>query len=443
MTDNFDPHITCEGIQKAKDISSYTTKEIVFDSTKTQMITPIKTMDMDGLTGETLPLYSSIKMPLILESALYVWHPQTWRSINDIIEGDLNDTTKLLKILSLKPNLYKRIPDTLATTSVVFSRHPFRERVSVSKYRVNKYPPLDRSNFETFLQDLYSYSRGMVLIPDIKIANIPKKPPLIPKTMRTIEIEEYLDIISEFTTILSEKNKKPIFVPIQTTLTKKAAKQILSFYKSMGYSNIWINFSAGEVWGRNLAGLRTILNVLDSTFGPEGYFVYCSHMKKEIAPNLVDNKTASSDMLSQFFGADIVGTNREPLRILSDEVDQEEYVIKKGFTSVNEYKKALQLHKARIFDPASYYYYKPTHHPSLSRGLFTIVDLVKSVTKNKAVDSFMKFKEVEQVKESYDKNKKIKGYLKEKALFKEREDILNEISGDKPTVPDKTLFDFE
>ena len=55
----------------------------------------------------------------------------------------------------------------------------------------------------------------------------------------------------------------------------------------------------------------------------------------------------------------------------------------------------------------------------------------------------MKFNEVEKVKGNYEKKKKIKEYLKKKTLFKEREDILNEISDSKPKTVIKDLFDFE
>jgi hypothetical protein len=438
MTDDFDPHLSCETYEKSKDIEGYTTKNIILDSRRySELRTPIKTADMEGLSKSTLELYSSlsssISPPLLIDSPKYIWHPRTYEAIHEINEGYVNDTNRVLRILGLKPELYNKISNTIVVSSVVFHRNPFEERITSSG---NKYDPLDKSNFETFLQNLYSYSKGMVLVPDINITKVKN-------IGYTIKAPEYIELIDYFTTILSERNNNPIFVPIQTNLTRKATEKIIESYKEKGYTNIWINFSAGEVRGRNLAGLRTILSLLDKKYDPDEYVIFCSHIRKEMSPHINDEKTSTSDMLSQFVGGDIIGGNREPLRIITDG-DLNEYIEKLGFEDKNEYEKAKNLHKNRIFDPSTYFYYTPIHHPNLPEEIFNRTELIKNENKNKALDSYLKTKEVEKVKNLHSQEKKLKDYLKNKTLFKENDKIFKEILdySSKRSKKTKPLFDF-
>lgn len=435
MTDEFDPHLSCEERIKSKDILGYISKSVIFDTDRySDIITPYKIIEIQSLSRNTLSMFSNLKYNIIFESSKYIWHPQTYSAINELNEGYVNDTNRFLGILGLKPFLSDNIKNSMSISSVAFHKNPFEERITSSTSKV--YPPLNINSFVTFLNNLYAYSKGMVLAPDINIARVPKKG-------FTIKSNEYLKIIDYFTTILSERNNKPIFVPIQTNLTKKATEEILVFYKSKGYKNIWINFSGGEVRGRHLSGFRSILNILDKQYPKNDYVLYCSHMQKEISPDIRENKAPSSDMLSQFIGVDFIGSTREPIKGFSEDFNLDEYIKKLGFTNKKDYEEARKLHKSRIFDPLSYYYFSPKHYPNLPREI-NRNDLINDDSINKAVDNFFKFRETENVKVMLDKGKNLKNYLKNKTMFTESMDIFNEIIDYLPykTKRTKSLFDF-
>ena len=446
MVDNFDPHLSCDRLSKAEDLPGYVTKEISLDSSigrTKHLVTPLKSLDLNGINRTTASLFSSIPEMKILESPVFIWDQRTWRTINDINEGIINDTSRFLSMLKLRPKVYDTIRNSYVVPSIVFSRHPFKERIHATyqkgkPYRIKKYPPLDKDNFVTFLDNIYSYSRGMILVPDIKISSIPTIGP-------TIKPDEYVKTISYFTEIFSYKNNFPIFVPIQPGISNKATHEIITSYKKMGYSNIWINFNAGEVYGRNLSGLRQILRELDKTFGEDNYLVYYSHIKKEISPNMKDTKAPASDLLSQFFNGDIIGANKEPTRPGGMEPDADFYV-KKGFRDKTEYQRALRLHKGRIFDPDSYYYYTVPEYPQPSLRGFSQNDLINNKEKNIALDNLIKFKEVENVKKIFGERNRIKTYVKDKPMFVEHKNIFNEITTSKDPTRyrplDRNLFDF-
>ncbi|KYK19913.1 hypothetical protein AYK24_04720 [Thermoplasmatales archaeon SG8-52-4] len=435
MTDDFDPHLSCEEKKKSKDVPGYISKSIIFDSDRySDIITPYKIIDIQSLSRRTLSIFSNLKYNIIFESPKYIWQPQTYSAINDINEGYVNDTNRFLGILGLKPLLSDNIRNSMSIGSVAFHRNPFKERISSSSGKA--YPQLNINSFATFLNNLYAYSKGMVLVPDINITRIPKMG-------LTIEPSEYLKIIEYFTTILSERNNKPIFVPIQTNLTKKATEEILVFYKSKRYKNIWINFSGGEVGGRHLSGFRSILNILDKQYPKNDYVLFCSHMQKEISPDIREYKAPSSDMLSQFIGVDFIGSTREPVKGFSADFDLDEYIKKLGFSDKKNYEEARKLHRSRIFDPLSYYYFSPKHYPNLP-GKLNRNDLINDENINKSVDNFIKFREIENVKGMVNDGKNLKNYLKNKTMFNESKEIFNEIIDyfPKKTKRTKSLFDF-
>lgn len=437
MVDSFDPHISYQYVGHARDVPGYISRSVVFDSNigrKKEISTPIKTINAKHLNKRTLPLISSLQGTKILEVPTYIYRQKTWEVIDNLIEGVLNDTSTFLKILDLHPNIYDHLSDSYVVSSVVFSRNPFKERIYVNNRGVvARHPAMNKDHFEIFLHNLYSYSRGIILVPDIRFGNIPKLGPII-------QPNEYIEAISFFAEVLYYKNNLPIFVPIQPGISNKSIKEIISFYKKMNYSNIWINFNAGEVYGKNLAGIRAILRELDKNFGRDNYFIYYSHMKKELSPNIKDLQVPSSDMLSQFLNGDVIGANREPIRMMSDQKDN--YFEERGFSSKEEYQEALKLHKTRVFNPETYYYHtiSDRYHPTFER--YTLEDLINSKDINSIMDNYIKFREVENLKGLYESEKKIKNHLKEKRMFVDNNNIFSEIISSQGTTS-RSLFDFD
>ena len=82
----------------------------------------------------------------------------------------------------------------------------------------------------------------------------------------------------------------------------------------LGYTNIWIDFDAKTCHGTYSSRLKTIIHLVDKIMGNSNATLYFSHIKKEILPNIQEDRAAASDILTQFYGADFIGTDREPWR---------------------------------------------------------------------------------------------------------------------------------
>ena len=100
----------------------------------------------------------------------------------------------------------------------------------------------------------------------------------------------------------------------------------------------------------------TILHLIDKILENPDVTLYFSHIKKEILPNIQEDKATASDILTQFHGADFIGTDREPWRRSqvngNNDDAARELASKHNFASKEDYLEAHAFHKHRIFDPA-------------------------------------------------------------------------------------------
>lgn len=430
MVDTFDPHLSCEKVRRADDIKDYVVKEISLDGEKRnpiQLETPCKTLDSLGVQAivekkvKTPDFIKNKTTPLIVECPLYVSHPQTWKGIGRLIESSENDVSSFRKIIRFNSNLNSIKPDVIVPT-VVFNKNPFIARKTLAG---RTYQPFDEDNFETFLQNLYTHSKNLLLVPDVKFG----------KNFNT-ELYEYIRIITNFMDVLAERNKKPIFVPIQPTITKKAITEILEHYRKNKYSNIWIDYTGSALNEKHQSGVRMILRALDKAFGDD-YVVYHSQMNKILTTSIDANEAPSSDILSQFLGADFIGCNVKPWRFVGEMKEQN--LLDRGFKSVAHYNDVLLQSKARIFNPNTYYYHSPKAHQDYKNWKLNDHKIMNDVGIINALNTIYKFNEVEKVKEEYSGKKKISPYLKKKKLFIENNEIYDNIVG---KVIDTSWMDF-
>jgi hypothetical protein len=151
-------------------------------------------------------------------------------------------------------------------------------------------------------------------------------------------------------------------------------------------------------------------------------------------------RVPSSDMLSQFLCGDVIGVNREPIRIMGDQ--KENYFEKRGFSTKEEYTKALKLHKTRVFNPQTYYYHiiSDQYNPCIEQ--YSSEELINNKDVNSIIDNYMKFREVENLKGLYESEKKIKNHLKGKQMFVDNDNIFREIISSGETRA-SSLFDFD
>ena len=427
----YDPHLNVEVLTKIKD-TNYAIRKIELEKSKIKLETPYKITEGKNLSREMLTLLKHNITRPILESGVYVLQYNTWSRLKYLIEeADEERIPGLDKIFGLRKKIWDSSP---TVTSLVFARNPFVENVFGSDQNKKRLQAIDKEGYESLLDYVHTASSAMVLAPDIRIIQ------------KNIDLDEYLKFVDDNVKILSTFNNKPIFAPIQTHLAQKRIRKILEHYKKQNYTNIWINFNAGHIGGTYFTRVRTLLRILDEIMGLNNVVLYYSHLKKEINPHMNDEKAAASDILSQFFSADFIGINREPpRRIIETPQEKEERIrelIMKGeYKTVLEFEKTLQYHKARIFDPNTYYYYRLDKYPyklPLKREMLLKRDV------NKLLNSIVLYKEVENTKQFVEQQDKkvLIPYLKTKKAVEEHEEILEGIVVKEEKGKQKDLFEY-
>lgn len=427
----FDPHISINSFKKAKD-SYYCNKEIEIDNLKIKLETPYKVIEGKKINKDSFDtIIKNIKKP-IFESERYVAMYKSWNRLHYLLnEAEEDKIRGLDSFLDIRKDLWD---SSLTTTSFVFSRNPFVEnRFGKSEGEIKKLPALDADSYDTLLDYIHTASSALVLTPDIKI-----------RGNEIITLDEYLKFVDNSIKVLSEFNKKAIFAPIQTHLLEKRSRKILEHYKKQGYVNIWVNFNASHIGGTYFARVRTLLKLINNIIGLENVTLYFSHIKKEINPHIKDEQAVGSDILSQFFAADFMGVNREPLRVMLEDTKDdtkirekrmEEFLRKKEFNNEEDYKKAIKLNRSRVFDPTSYYYQSTDNYPyqlPLDKEL-----LLNNIEINKLLNSFLIHAEVEKTKNFVGEQKNVKSYLKNKKALKENKDVFEGIID-----PQSGIYDF-
>lgn len=424
-----DSYITTGKFTKARDSEYYVVKEIEIEHPRIRIETPYKVIEGKRINKESVNEIAESVSPKVFESGIYVAQYRSWKRLHYLLEEAEEDRIHGLDaFFDLRKNLWD---SSLTTLSLVFARNPFVENAFSSSQGIKRIPPLEKDSYESLLDYVHVASKALVLSPDIRIK----------KGDKTICLDEYLTFVDNNLKILSELNKKALFVPIQIHLSQKRLREVLEHYKKSGYMNIWVNFNASHIGGTYFARVRTLLRLIDEIMGLRNTTLYFSHIKKEINPHVTDEKAVGSDILSQFFSADFIGITRNPLRVIENREERVEQLIMKGeFESKKEYEEAQKLHKSRIFDPKSYYYYKIDRYPH--EVPFDKNVLLNRVEINKLFNSVLIYEEVERTKKFVEEQKIVKPYIKDKKALEENKEIFDTIISDESNIRQTGLFEF-
>jgi len=423
----FDPHISIDPISHAKD-GDYCIKEIEIEHIRRKIETPFKVLAGNGINQEDAgPVAGMLSQPF-LEYQKFISDIRSWNSLYHLLnEAGPERVHGLDSFFNIKKSMWS---SSLTTVSLVFPRNPFKE-FSVGSGETRKtFPGLDENSYICLLDYVHSASKAFVLSPDVRL-----------EKRDDINTTQYLSFVDQSIKILMDRNNRPIFAPLHIELSKKNIEAILSHYKTRGYTNIWINFDAKSCHGTYSSRLKTIIHLIDRILGSSNVTLYFSHIKKEILPNIQEDKAAASDILTQFYGADFIGTDREPWRRpLGDWNNDDalrERASKHNFATKEDYLEAQVLHKHRIFDPDSYYYRNLDHYPQ------TLPVSVSTLKKDNAINQFLNSTimhlEVERTKKTISETGSVKKYLDTKAAVQENPDIMDNIIVP-PKQPD--LMDF-
>lgn len=418
---DFDPHISVESISHAKD-GDYFIKQIEIEHLRRKIQTPFKVLTGNGINEQNVSTIPDLPSQPFFEYQKFVSSIRSWNALYNILTE--KSSSERIQGLDSFFNIKKRTWESaLTTVSLVFPKNPFVSFSAGTDEARKTFPGLDETSYICLLDYIHTASKAFVLCPDVRL-----------EKRDDISLAGYLSFVDQSIKTLHDRNSKPIFAPLHIELSKKNLEEVLTHYKAQGYSNIWINFDAKTCHGMYASRLRTIIHFIDRILENPNVTLYFSHIKKEILPNIQDDKVAASDILTQFHGADFIGTDREPWHPVRTDWNNDdamrELASKHNFASTEEYKAAHALHKHRIFDPESYYYRNLDHYPQeLPIASST---LLQDNAINQFLNSALMHFEVERAKGSIGEMQSVKKYLKGKEAFRDNPGLMEDIVIQKP-----------
>lgn len=205
----------------------------------------------------------------------------------------------------------------------------------------------------------YEYSNTALFVPNINIekfdySNTPAK------KRKIMSVKDYIKFVEETYNILDHKNSKSIFVPFSLRFDMNEIKQLAKEYDKKEFFDIWIDFEGSITTTKTKrAKVRHFLRNMKNLERLNDIVIYSTNIKREINSNPVDDQSPSSDVLASVIGANLIGVNREPNRPFN-KIDETLPAEEQKRLREEQKKKAaeMKIHKARMFDPDSYYYYK-------------------------------------------------------------------------------------
>jgi len=400
---DYDSHISVEPISTLSK-PDYSIKEIHLEHVNKKIKTPFKVLSCSNIDSDSFnSVNQAIQVPL-LETGRFVFDNKSLGALNQYLTeyGGFERVSSLNSFFRIKNDLWK---DSLTTLSLIFERNPFNENVYRYKDKTFK-AQFDWDGYSVLLDYIHDRSKALILTPDFRLKN------------SKISIDTYLQYIENSLELLSKRNKKPIFAPLQIEMSKTNLNAVISKYAKLGITNLWINFCAhpcDTAYGGN-GILRTIRNTIDEYYEKDEVTLYYSHIKKEISPSLRDIFVPASDILTMFNGADFIGLDRDPIKIFLPkdgttlEEVKKEAASKNKFSSVEEYELAVKYHKNRIFDPETYYYFAINGYPD--KLMFNPNSLLFNESLNQFTNSLYLYSEMDKTR------KKVEDLTEDEAKIK-------------------------
>ncbi|MDD5192513.1 MAG: hypothetical protein PHH54_06055 [Candidatus Nanoarchaeia archaeon] len=248
------------------------------------------------------------------------------------------------------------------------------------------------SEIEGFWHYYYTFSKDALLIPNIVKDKTPYEEDKPQKKEEIVSFSEYMRFVDELYQLFQQMNNKPIFVPISLKFSITEIKQLIEHYLSKEYFYYWIDFESRPADPSNsaiYAKIRQINILLRNSKQFDKCVMFVTNLRREIISNIKDENSPASDILGTLCGANIIGVNRDPAKYFPEMRDKPI--------------KAIQ-HKARLFDPESYYY-----------------KMLKNNNPNKAVNitenSTRVGNEFDKQKEAFLEDLNIQTYLKKKEMI--------------------------
>jgi hypothetical protein len=328
-------------------------KEAIFDKTSDFSVKRFKIGDIDIERPTKVIDGKKINKPLFEEERKH-------------FKNILFETSKIVKPDSIAKLLHEtdssQIRDWFGLKDWI-SKYPHATAMTFDFNPYQQYHRIDE--ISGYFNYYYEYSDTALFVPNIKVekyeytvdSETQKKRG---KPVPIMHVEKYLQFVDESYQILDKKNTKPIFVPVSLRLNIDDIKKLAAEYIKKEYFNIWIDFEgAPTTLKAKRARIRQFLTEIEKLERLNEIVVYCTNIKREITSNPLASESPSSDILASIIGANIIGVNREPPRFV-EKIDvtlplEEQQKLK---DKQKEKTKEMKVHKARVFNPKSYYYQK-------------------------------------------------------------------------------------
>lgn len=291
---------------------------------------PIKTIDAKVVKKDDIEIIRNFSIPIFEYSKVV-----NLKAINNILR-ETNDI-KIKKFFGFKTWMVN-YPYIFTHT---FTFNPYVEFENVD-------------DISGYFYYYYDFSDPILLIPNIKIERYDI---VTKKKIPIISIDDYIKFIKDVYHLLDYKNKKPIFVPISFRFGMNDIKKLAKYYIKNDFLCVWFDFEGSAITKPKISRIRAFVREYERAERLDDLVIYSTNIKREIISNLKSEKTPASDVLTPLTGSNLVGVNREPARPI-------------GITLSNEERKELRKHKAREFDPSTYYYTKVAKNDSHTHDLF-------------------------------------------------------------------------
>jgi len=325
---------------------------------------------------------------------------QLLTNVPDLIEKPIFETSKAITAKTIKKTLDesndKKIRQIFDYKKWL-SNYP---KIISLTFRFNPFTDFEKiKQISGFFDYLYEFSDPILLIPNIKITKYDNEKK---QNQMIIDVEGYLKYVDEAYQILNFKNEKPIFTPISLRFGIEDIKKIVTEYLKKENFYLWFDFEGSAITKPKIARIRAILREIHYQKRFDDIILYSTNIKREIISNPKSIKSPSSDVLASLMGANLIGVNKEPQRPMNVSLSREE---------LQEIKK----HKARVFDPESYYYWKLDSSPYEK----STIELLKNVKYNILFNSKLLNDEFKAQTESFLKDLSVKDYISNKNMIKE------------------------
>jgi len=274
---------------------------------------PVKSLDVRELTQNTYDTIAKKHNFTILEATKVI------RNF-DVIQSIMNENNDA----KINEFFYKKrwLSDSNLAINITFNFNPYRHVSKIDK-------------LSGFFDHYYQFSKLLVSVPNIRTTKQPPKG----KQQIIIDLKNYQKFVDESYHILNTKNNKPIFVPISLRLSIQDLAKLINYYLKKEYFYYWIDFEGKAINELSLSRLRHIFRIIKNSKNFKKTICYSTNIKREIISNAKKELSPASDVLASIAGANIIGLDREPPRMIE------------GPSVPIE-------HKARTFEPKSYYYVK-------------------------------------------------------------------------------------